>query len=198
MTEYEDFDNQLRRWLAEDELWAREASRNDGEPVPEGGVHWQWVSDDDEVIELDTATMAWVDEEGSGISLRSREEWPSDYGPLPQFAISSVDEVHIAVGGHIIRHDPARVLADIAGKVALLDHVAAWEHTVVDGDGYYSCGLAVDPEMPFPEPGTGCWDQQLAGIRCTCGLDGRRIAVLKCIAAGYAERPGFKPEWRLA
>lgn len=140
MTEYEELDAQLRRWLADDRSSAADAEYG-----------FMYFDSDDE------ATIAYYKRQG-----------------------------------------PAHVMADIDGKVALLDHVAGWEHAVVDGNGYYSCGLAVDPDMPFPAPGTGCWDQQLAGIRCTCGLDGRRIAVLKCIVAGYAERPGFKPEWRLA
>lgn len=197
MTEHEELDAQLRRWLAEDELWAREASRNDDDPVLEGGVHWQWVSGEDEVIELDTATMAWVDEDASDISLRSREKWPTAYGPLPQFAISRAEEVRIAVGGHIIRHDPARVLADIAGKVALLDHVAGWPHEYVDGDTWFSCSQAIGSHDADEVPGSGCADEKRKGQPCDCGLDGRRIAVLRCVAAGYVERPEFKDEWRL-
>jgi len=198
MTDYEELDAQLRAWLDEDELWAREASRVDDNPVPDGGVRWQWVSSDDEVVELDTTTMEYVDE-GWRISLRSREEFPHRLRPLPQFAISSAEEVPIAVGGHIQRHDPAAVLTDITGKRALLDHVADWDHTYVDGDTWFSCSQAESPHASedFGGPGSGCADEKRKGKPCDCGLDGRRIAVLRCVAAGYVERAGFKDEWRI-
>jgi hypothetical protein len=37
-------------------------------------------------------------------------------GELPQFALPSTQEVPSAVGGHIVRHDPARVLREIDAK----------------------------------------------------------------------------------
>lgn len=195
MSEYEELDTRLRAWLAEDGLWAREASRDGDNPVPDGGVHWQWVGSDDEVVELDTTTMEYVNE-GCSVSLRSREYFPNRFvSPLPQFAISTAEEVPIAVGGHIIRHDPAAALADIAGKLALLDHVAGWQHELVDGDWWFSCSQAVLPDND--EPGSGCADEKRAGKPCDCGLDGRRLAVLRCVAAGYVERAGFKDTWRI-
>lgn len=122
----------LTRCLDEDELWAMEASRDGWDnPVPEGGVHWQWVrSEGDIVVEIDTTTMEYVDE-GRGISLRSRETFPSKYNKwsLPQFAISSAEEVPVAVGGHILRHDPAHVLAEVEAKRAVMKHctvMIAW------------------------------------------------------------------------
>lgn len=42
----------LRDRLDEDELWATEASRDDGKEAPKGGVHWRWVasSNDEEIV----------------------------------------------------------------------------------------------------------------------------------------------------
>ena len=179
MSEYEDLETQLRAWLDEDEMWAREASRVEDNPAPDKGIHWQWVSSDDETVELDTATMAYVDE-GCSISLRSREYFPNQYvSPLPQFAISTAEEVPIAVGGHIVRHDPAAVLADIAGKLALLD----WAFkNAEDIDGEWGCGHTVD------EIRTGRCDGR--------GLEAA-MQVLRCVAAGYVERDGFKDTWRI-
>jgi hypothetical protein len=162
--------------LDADELWAREASRRGDNPVPDGGVHWQWVTDDDEVVELDTNTMEYVDE-GYRISLRSREEFPTSYGrTLPQFAISAAEEVQIAVGGHIVRHSPARVLADIAAKRRIVEEYHAarenWRHGA----------------------GTMGTTEEIA--RATERRDVLEFAV-RLLAAPYADRPGYNDAWRI-
>lgn len=95
------------------------------------------------------------------------------------------------------RQDPATVLADIAGKRALLDHVAAWPHEYVDGDTWFSCSQAIGPHDADEIPGSGCADENRAGKPCDCHLDDRRLAVLRCVAAGYAAWPEFKDEWRI-
>lgn len=113
----------LRSRLDEDAAWATEASRRDeGAPVP-GGAHWQWEDGEtDEVITPDLSAKGPLDEDVA-LSLRSRETWPTgSVGELPQFAIHAAEDVPVAVGGHIVRHDPARVLAEVDAKRQALDH----------------------------------------------------------------------------
>lgn len=114
----------VKNQLDQDEWWAREASRDGDNPVPDAGHHWQWVnSETDEVIVPDPAAEEYVDDAAS-VSLRSVERYPtkSEYlsDSLPQFAIHTVEEVSATVGGHIIRHDPARTLTDVASDRQLL------------------------------------------------------------------------------
>lgn len=139
MTDCEEFDVQLRAWLAEDRSLAQDAEY----------AFMYFDTDDDSAV------------------------------------------------AYYRRQDPIRVLADIAGKVALLDHVASWPHEYVDGDTWFSCSQATGSHDADEVPGSGCADEKRAGKPCDCGLDGRRIAVLKCVAAGYVERPEFKPAWRI-
>lgn len=107
----------LRARLDEDELWATEASRRGGSPAVLGGVHWRWEDPEtDEVVEPQPGLQTYVDDDRAGVSLRSTETFPATVGDLPQFALHIVDTVPSAVGGHIIRHDPARVLAEVEAK----------------------------------------------------------------------------------
>ena len=99
----------------EDQLWAVEASRDGDQSVPTG-AHWKWFTENDQVVEPDPLTMEYVDDDEPYASLRSVERFSSRYGELPLFAIHSAEEVKVTVGGHIVRHDPARVLAEVAAK----------------------------------------------------------------------------------
>ena len=115
----------LARWLGEqlaaDALWAMEASRRNSGQAPEGGVHWQWETRDDEVVAPDPSIEEFVGGDNFSVSLRSRETWPThSVGDLPQFAIPTAEEVPSAVGGHIAEWDPARVLREIDAKRDLL------------------------------------------------------------------------------
>jgi Family of unknown function (DUF6221) len=135
-----------------------------------------------EYEDLDAQLRAWLDEDQSAAEAGESACWHIDYcdpyGPIFQDRFTS-----------------ARMLADIAAKRALLDHVAAWSHELVDGDWWYSCSQAVLPDDN--EPGSGCADEKRAGKPCDCGLDKRRLAVLRCIAAGYVDRAEFRPEWSI-
>lgn len=99
---------------------------------------------------------------------------------------------------HIARHDPATVLADVAGKRAILAEVLSWQHAYIDGGSWLSCAQAVDPHDEDGTPGSGCADEDCAGGPCDCGLDRRREMMLNALAAAYVGRPGFKPEWGLS
>lgn len=118
----------LIAWLLaqidDDLLWAVEASRKDtGREAVPSGVHWQWINpDDDTVAPILPDVEQFVGEEaGGGVALHSVEHWPyrdmpEDSEGLPQFALYHVDEVPVAVGGHIVRHDPARVIRDLTAR----------------------------------------------------------------------------------
>lgn len=194
-TEYERLDARLRACLDEDETWAHEASLLDEDAgYVAGGVHWRWTDSYGNPITLDPLTMTYADEgiASGDLLLESVETYRSRHvGEMHQLALMGAYEVPLAVGAHIARHDPAAVRADIAGKRALLDHVAGWEHTYVDGDTWFSCSQATG-RSEDSEPGSGCADELRAGKPCDCGLDDRRLAVLRTIALGYQHRYGFK------
>lgn len=109
---------------AEDEAVAREASRHYQEPIVEGGEHWRWECRDDEVVvpNFDMEFMQCSHEDWS-MSLRSVEEYPyrSIPGVGPSIHLSLESELSPVVAAHITRHDPARVLADIAAKRAVVE-----------------------------------------------------------------------------
>jgi hypothetical protein len=161
----------IRQGLAEDERIAREACGSTvvGEPgnwrQASGGDEWQVEQVDDFIMLLVALrpglkrspetraywgqVAAWQDD-GDGIR-----------GPLEEFT-------------HAARHDPRRVLADVAAKRALLDEALAWEHYEVD-DPWYSCSAA--PNAPAEHRDHGC----------TCGRDARVRAVLHHLATSYQE-----------
>lgn len=103
-----------------DLTWAQEASRKNDETAAEGGVHWRWGDADEEglLITPDPGASEFVGtRESVTVSLRSAEVWPTDFTlPLPQFAIPYAEEIPSAVGGHIVRHDPARVIRDLTAR----------------------------------------------------------------------------------
>jgi len=57
---------------------------------------------------------------GTAVALRSREQFGVGVWELPQFAIAHAEEVPVSVGMHVLRHDPASVLADIEAKQDIL------------------------------------------------------------------------------
>lgn len=181
----------LRARLDEDALWATEASR-DRRNLAKGGVHWHWVSGEtDTEITPNPSQETTIGEEVEGsVSLRSREEWPttSGMGDLPQIALYA-DEVLSTVGGHIVRHDPARVLAEVDAKRRIL--------------GLHNIPAVVSPKMAAfglrkgesPED-----DRRCAG----CGLDSMddpitpdvsACPILRALALPYADHPDYNPEW---
>jgi hypothetical protein len=161
----------IRQGLAEDERIAREAcgstvvgERGNWRQAP-GGDEWQVKQVDDFIMLLVALrpglkpsketegywgqVTAWQDD-GDGVR-----------GPLEEFT-------------HAARHDPHRVLAEVASKRALLDEALAWTHYEVD-DPWYCC-----PALP------ALAGRDLAGD-CNCGTNERVRAVLTHLAAPYQE-----------
>jgi hypothetical protein len=139
-----------------------------------------------EYEELDTQLRAWLAED---------RQLAED----AEYAFMYFDTDDDSAVAYYRGQDPTRVLAEIAGKLALLDHLAGWPHVLADGDTWFSCSQAESPNVSgdFAGPGSGCADDKRKGKPCDCGLDGRRLAVLRCVAAGYVERAAFKDAWRI-
>lgn len=91
---------------------------------------------------------------------------------------------------HAARHNPTRVLADIAAKRALLDDLLAEHHRVVDGDCWYTCPAATEQR----EGDTNCDDDRRGGP-CDCGLDERTERRLRILAQPYAAHPDYQETW---
>ncbi|MEU6597886.1 DUF6221 family protein [Streptomyces flaveolus] len=171
----------LRARLDEEELWATEASRSDDSQTTAGGVHWQWVEPEtDTPVTADPSRGEHLTDDAGHFrfALRSVEEFPTEHvGPLPQFAIPSAEEISAAVAGHIVRHDPARVLREIEAKRRLLD-----EHK---------------PDRPKGRPNmerhcltcttAQAWDETASESNCL---------TLRLLALPYEDRPGYREDWR--
>jgi len=84
--------------------------------------------------------------------------------------VDTASEIHArdvfpAEGAHIVRHDPARVLADVAMKRAMLARLLAEPHGLVD-----------DGDEPYPCPRRG------TSAACQCGRDERVRGYLELMA----------------
>lgn len=71
---------------------------------------------------------------------------------------------------HIARHDPARVLAEVAAKRRVLDDLTTRRLDDTEPDGGWA---AADAET-----------------------DGMASSVVRLLAQPYADRPGYRTEWR--
>lgn len=72
---------------------------------------------------------------------------------------------------HIARHDPARVLREVAAKRAIIE-----EHTCPCSDDCDDCGACSGSHMADPTP-------------APCNT-------LKLLALPYADHPAYNPKWR--
>lgn len=116
----------LRACLDEDEAWARAACQAypyaTDQSLPEGGVHWRWVTGDEwETVALDPAVEEFVAEPGQPCHLATVEVWPTDRHPMPRTYDTEIVEMDASAAGHIARWDPARVLAEVEAKRRILD-----------------------------------------------------------------------------
>lgn len=164
----------LTAQLDEEEWWAREASRCEFDsptPPPTGGVHWRWVdADSDEVLPLDPALDAML-AEGGRVRMESAEEFETgSVGQLPAFAVSYCEEVRTVIAGHIVRHDPARVLREVAAKRQIIDMHEAMQAGVEASAGTVLAGAA----------------------KVRLGAYGN---VLRALASAYSDRNGYQPGW---
>lgn len=141
MTEMTENDNtvagliaRIRARLDEDEQWALAASAPyryaEGNPtVSPGGVHWEWVGSENHepasVNPVIDEMVTTVDRDWS-VNLASVETWNSGVSHIRNMracVADSMEEVQATAAGHIARHDPARVLADVAALRYVADTI---------------------------------------------------------------------------
>lgn len=93
---------------------------------------------------------------------------------------------------HVARHDPARVLADVAAKRAIVEWQISRPHRgqVTDYDG---CDSRRDSGAEDSE-GNTIWEA--TGLPCSCGRDEAVVVVLGYLAAPYADHPDYDEAWR--
>jgi hypothetical protein len=116
-----------RKRLDEDEQWALAASipyryAVDNPPVPVGGVHWTWVVGENwEPVTPDPAVDEFVSIGDSWrCNLVTVEEWQTSNWMMSRSYAGTIEEMDASAAGHIVRHDPARVLRDVtAGREIL-------------------------------------------------------------------------------
>ena len=179
MTELNDLVAWYRAQLDDDERWARAANQAytyaEDKTPPEAGVHWTWVSGDNwDVVTPDPVLDEFVGGyEGWRVNLATVEEWPSRITPtsapsmMRRTYAGTIEEMDPSAAGHIVRWDPARVLAEIDAKRRIL---AECERMLL---------------RDRLRPGD-YWD----GCR-----DALRSTVI-ALALPYADRPGYREEWR--
>lgn len=179
------------------EWWAVEASRRDGDGHTPTGEHWHWECNQDHPVSLDPLTSEILScAEGDwNVSLRSDEEYPTQsVGPLPHFALPSVEEIPTVVAGHIVRHDPASVLADLASKRAILEWHKRWPVLVetepkfeqIDEGGLSSYAFRMSKQIQW---------QTEQEYRNRFGSEPPTAPILRLLAQPFADHPDYDPAW---
>jgi hypothetical protein len=160
----------LRARLDEDEQWARAASQvyaySEGAVPPESGVHWTWVNGDwhQPVVPDPVVDEFLGGREGWSVNLATVERWPSrisahsDPRMMRRAYAGTIEEMDPSAAGHIVRWDPARVLAEIDAKRRVVENQ---QRHAPGQSGYGAATFAV-----------------------------------RCLALPYADRPGYREEWR--
>jgi hypothetical protein len=134
-------------------------------------------------LDEDERLATGADPRGAGWSAPRDELLVGAYVAIPS---------HIVTGqlgswslAHIDRHDPARVLAEVAAKRLLIEAIQNLTPRFVDS----SAGNQRFPlvwEMDGSQPGT--WKQRVH--------EDQRPALLRLLALPYAGQPGWREEWR--
>jgi hypothetical protein len=133
----------------------------------------QWLHaqlDEDERIARAATLGPWVQ---SGVGDYG---WTVDFG-RPGAGVETADtEQGLADADFIAAHNPARVLREIDAKRQIIDQCAYWNER--------AARKAVDPPK-HPQP----------GLDLGLLLDAMN-PVLRALALPYADRPGYREEWR--
>lgn len=165
----------IRARLDEDEMWARAASApypyaEADAKVPAGGVHWRWLLGDNwAVAEIDPDANEFVANPGHPCWLATVEEWPVRGGrTMPRTYANSIVEMDSAAAGHVARHDPARVLREVALKRYLLEMHSPYTDGTCSG-----CTGGPTPLGDVPSP----------------------CSHVRAMAAVWSDHPDFDPAW---
>jgi hypothetical protein len=134
--------------------------------------------DEDERVALAVTEMARFDEwdaVGSAVDDEiGRSNWEVVGIARPPTAPAAK-----AISQHIARWDPARVLAEVEAKRAMLDVILAYEAKI---DGEWGCCHSADA---------------IGAGRCP-EIDPNEIHAIRVLAQPYAGREGWREEWQRA
>lgn len=178
----------LKARLDEDEQWARAASApyryaDAGAKPPPDGVHWRWVTGDEwEPAAVDPVVSDLV-ADGDPVWLATVETWQVSYSGTDVVRHAeathgqAIEEMAATWAGHITRHDPSRVLREVAAKRRMLAAVERWH----DPHPGLDCTNADDP-----------WEPCELHAAATGRLD---PYVLKLLAACWSGHPDYNPSW---
>jgi hypothetical protein len=171
----------LRAAIDEDEKWAVAASTG-WHGVTATGEHWQWACGECDTpvpVEPLYGSLRCPACGNSRADLRSKEQYATDsVGDLPHMPMGGGEEVEPTVAGHIVRHDPARVLAMVAAHREVLE-----QHR-----RYWPWGGPPPPATPSTAQCVQCWTDTTV-----TDLEGRPMPVrspwpcrtLLALAKGY-------------
>lgn len=95
-----------------------------------GAEDWCWYDNETDAAlvpdPLTEETLCVGVEGGFRVSLRSIADFPSEHvGSLPVFALPVAEDVPATTALHIVTHDPAYVLADVAAKRQILNLIGS-------------------------------------------------------------------------
>jgi hypothetical protein len=133
--------------------------------------------DEDEQAARDASPAPWITKTGQPWLADHIVFGQSKYMPdrISQVCDLTAGQTRAADAAHIIRHDPARVLAEVDAKRRITD-----EHpNVNDGD----CGTCITPRWGYPTHGgasAAVWPCQ----------------TLRLLALPYADHSDYREEWR--
>ncbi|MER6515079.1 DUF6221 family protein [Nonomuraea sp. NPDC001636] len=96
------------------------------------------------------------------------------------------------IARHIARHDPARVLAEVDAKRALVADLRTDPHGDDEYSSRFRCGAAEDRYGNRLDPD----DFARRTASCTCGRDKRVYRRIRLLAMPYAPHPDYRDEWR--
>ena len=179
--------------LDEDQAWAEGCQ----------GHHWQWVrGDNDQAAMPNPVEEEYLIEDGVRLSLRSVETkmsepmsrpnglppWPPQ--PLPiSWPIHSAEAIESTAAGHIVRHDPARVLADVAADRKLIARYQAAE----EGHKEALKALREAKQYGGDEDVYYVAAEDVAAAHARAGA---YLTVLEDRAARFSDHPDYQPHWR--
>ncbi|WP_338699170.1 DUF6221 family protein [Streptomyces sp. Q6] len=130
----------------------------------------QWLG---EQLDVDAAHAVAAAEEAPGAEWRYDGQYVVAVAERDMVAVGSQDFMDPKVGEHIAAHDPARVLREIDAKRQMLTLHAA--------TGGHECSTR---------------DERGDIDHCTWVMESEACPTLRLLALPYADRPGYREEWR--
>lgn len=181
----------IEQRLTEDEWWARNAGGCPGFAPPATGEHWQWERSDNDEIAYAGPAMGEHLEDGDLVALRSVEK----YGTLPSFIVYESECVNTVGAGHIVRHDPARVLREVQAKRRVLAR-----HRLVDQtNGWAHRTPRPGEDVSLRHPAAYCSTCRTGACGddydATCGWVDWPCPEVLDLAAPFAGHPDYDPSW---